>query len=346
MSWIDHRRGNLEIFLAGASAARSVAITDLQPLRGGAIQENWRLDLVIADGPSAGNLAVVLRADAPSTIAVSLTRAQEFAVLRAARAAGVMAPEPLWVCEDPSVLGRPFYVMRFLDGVALGPRVIRDLSLGGDREALVERLGRELARIHSIHPGRSDLDFLDMPEGPPALDAVHRYRRYLDKTGESRPALEWGLAWCERHAPPPPEQLVLVHQDVRTGNYLLDQEGLVAILDWEFCAWGDAMSDLGWFLADCWRFGEHGKEAGGIGSREAFYRGYQAESGAAIDSTAVAYWELMAHLRWAVIALLQGARHRSGEERSLELALTGRMVAGLELAVLQQTAPEAWSAST
>ncbi len=345
MSWIEQQRANLEAFLAGATGAGSVAVTDLRPLRGGAIQENWQLELAVDDGPHAGTLAVVLRTDAPSSIAVSLSRAQEFAVLRAARAAGVTVPEPLWLCEEPTVLGRPFYVMRFLEGVALGPKVVRDQSLGGDREALVERLGRELARIHSIRPGRPDLDFLEMPEGPPALHAVRRYRDYLDALGECRPALEWGLAWCERRAPQPPERLVLVHQDLRTGNYLVDHKGLVAILDWEFCAWGDPMSDLGWFLAECWRFGHTGNEAGGVGSRKAFYRGYRAESDIAIDPQTVAFWELMAHLRWAVIALQQGARHHTGEQLSLELALTGRMAAELELAVLRKTAPEAWKAS-
>ncbi len=51
----------------------------------------------------------------------------------------------------------------------------------------------------------------------------------------------------------------------------------------------------------------------------------------------------MAHLRWAVIALEQGARHVSGREFSLELALTGRMVPELEQAILRATAPDAWA---
>jgi hypothetical protein len=49
----------------------------------------------------------------------------------------------------------------------------------------------------------------------------------------------------------------------------------------------------------------------------------------------------MAHIRWAVIALQQGERHASGREFSLEHALTGRMAAELELAVLRMTAPAA-----
>ncbi len=53
----------------------------------------------------------------------------------------------------------------------------------------------------------------------------------------------------------------------------------------------------------------------------------------------------MAHLRWAVIALQQGARHASGREFSLEHALTGRMAAELELAALAMTQPDRWRAA-
>jgi aminoglycoside phosphotransferase (APT) family kinase protein len=125
-----------------------------------------------------------------------------------------------------------------------------------------------------------------------------------------------------------------VHQDFRTGNYLVDERGLIAILDWEFCTWGDPMVDIGWFCARCWRFGATDQEAGGIASREPFYRGYEAAAGRTVDPHAVHYWEVMAHVRWAVIALQQAARHLSGAEPSLELALTGRILPELELEIL------------
>ena len=124
---------------------------------------------------------------------------------------------------------------------------------------------------------------------------------------------------------PEPQGPVLVHQDFRTGNYMVDRSGLTGILDWEFCDWGDPMSDIGWFCAACWRFGHGDLEAGGIAPRGPFYHGYEGASGRSIDSDAVAFWETMAHIRWAVIALQQGERTLSGGEDSLELALTGRV---------------------
>jgi len=332
------KREALAAWLSAVAGARQAEITELAPLKGGAIQENWLLSATFSDGPFAGSQALVLRSDAPSGVAVSHSRAQEFALLQVAATAGVTVPEALWLCADPAVLGRPFYVMRRAAGVGLGPRVVKDVTLGGDRTALLERLGRELARIHSVKPPQAALDFLGEPPAKPAGRFVERFRGLLDDLEQPRPALEWGLSWCSRNLPGSAD-ICLIHNDFRTGNYLVDGQGLTAVLDWEFADWGDPMTDIGWFCARCWRFGRPDLEAGGIGPRDPFYRGYESESGRTIDGGAVAFWEVAAHIRWGVIAAQQGERHTSGAERSLELALTGRLVSELELAVLQATAP-------
>ena len=56
-----------------------------------------------------------------------------------------------------------------------------------------------------------------------------------------------------------------------------------------------------------------------------------------IDRAAAAYWEVLATVRWAVIAIRQGDRYLSGEERSLELALTRHVLPTLEIDILSQT---------
>lgn len=337
-------RPPLERFLAERSGARAATVEALHPLSGGAIQENWQVDVAFDGGPMAGRHALVLRSDAPSGVATSLSRSQEFAVLRAVWDAGVTVPEPLWLDGEGQVIGRPFYVMRRVAGTALGPRLVKDESLGGDRDRLAERLGAELAKIHTIRPPCDDLAFLEGGEGDAVPSAIRRYRGYLDALGQPYPALEWPLRWCELHAPAPVAP-TLIHQDFRTGNYMVDESGLTGILDWEFSAWGDPMSDLGWFCARCWRFGRDDLEAGGIAERTAFYRGYETESGQRVEPARVAFWEIMAHIRWAVIARQQGARTAEGGEESLDLALTGRVYPpALEYELLRMTPPTAWSA--
>ena len=111
---------------------------------------------------------------------------------------------------------------------------------------------------------------------------------------------------------------------------------ITAVLDWEFAGWGDPHEDLGWFTARCWRFGQVALEAGGIGPMDAFLAGYGSEAGWQPDPARVRFWQLGATIRWAVIAADQAARHLSGREPSLELALTGHMVPELEWGVLDQ----------
>jgi len=323
-------------FLARAAGARRVRVETFESLAGGAIQDNRRLLAEVEDGPKAGRLDAVVRMDAPSRVAVSHDRASEFTLLRAAHRAGVRVPEPLWSCRDAAVLGRPFFVMRRVEGEAFGHRLVKAAAERGFGDALAAELGEELAKIHAVPFAAPDLSFLPVPALPPARERVAAYRDFLDDLPDPAPAVEWGLAWLERHAPPK-GPLALCHRDFRTGNYLVRDGRLAAVLDWEFAGVGDPDEDLGWFLAKCWRFGRTEREAGGVGSREAFLAAYERRAGRAVDRARLGYWETMAHARWAVIALQQADRHASGAEESLELALTAHVVPELEWEILERT---------
>lgn len=323
-------------FIATAAGAQCVTITQTRLLSGGTIQQNWLVRADISGGMHDGKLDAVVRTDSASGVTLSHNRAQEFALLTTAFGAGVTVPEPLWLCEDQRLIGRQFFVMRCIGGTAPGHVVVKDLRLGGDRQRLTQRLGTELARIHSIRPPCPALGFLARFDDAPAQQSMRRLRAYLDTLAIPHPPLEWGLRWLERHAPPRGE-IVLSHRDFRTGNYMVDQTGLTGILDWEFAGWSDPLEDIGWFFAKCWRFGANDREAGGIGQREDFYRAYEAESGRSIERAQVHYWEVMAHMNWAMIALQQAERHVSGEENSLLLALTGHVVPELEYEIMLMT---------
>src|SRR5437762_13889569 len=93
-------------FLAGASGAEKVEVTACELLAGGAIQENWGLDVFFSDGRLAGPQRLVLRTNAASRIPSSLARRDECAVLRAGVAAGVTVPEPLFLWAAPGLRGK------------------------------------------------------------------------------------------------------------------------------------------------------------------------------------------------------------------------------------------------
>ena len=329
----EDRLGALACFLAAATEARACDISGMAPLSGGAIQENWGFTAYFAGGSLDGEQRLVLRAAGETGVPSSLDRMQEFAVLQAAFAAGVTVPRPLFACADPAVFGKPFFIMRCASGAAAAHRITRDPTLEPVLPQIADRLGRELALIHTIRPPRSDLDFLAPYEETGPAQQITGFRAYLDTYPTPRPVLEWGIRWLETHQPAAVEP-VLCHHDFRTGNYLLDGATLTGILDWEFAGWGDPHEDIGWFCSKGWRFARLDREAGGITDRAPFYRGYESEIGRRIDPSRVHYWEVLASVRWAVIALQQSDRCLLGGERSLDLALTGRRAGECELEIL------------
>ena len=335
--------GPLETWLTDKLQANAVSLGPAILLSGGAIGENWQLGAQIKGGARDGSHVWVLRTDAHSRVATSHQRHHEFACLDAAYQAGVTVPEPIVQCADAGVIGAPFMLVGYATGVGQARKIVRDPQVGSFGETLVERLGSELAKIHTIRPPREDLDFLEVPAESPALAVVAVLQGHLDRVPEPQPALEYVLRWLRDNAPSTAE-LVLVHSDYRTGNYMVDNGELTAILDWEFTHWGDRHEDVGWFCARCWRFGADQLEAGGVGSREAFYRGYEAVSETPIDPNIVPYWEIMAAARWGVVALLQGERHNSGEEESLELILTGLMAPEMAFDALRDIAAQSGTA--
>lgn len=316
----------LEDWLSEAAGAEVLVIGQIR-LSGGAIQQN--ISLEVTRGGVAE--AWVLRTDNAATLAVSRGRVEEFALLQAAHAAGVTVPEPLFCCDDAGVNGAPFFIMRRVAGSAAGHAIARAAAARGGDAALAAEHGVQLARVHRMAAPR----FF----GPPPADAAKAFiaamRGRLDAAGTPRPPLEYGLRAMELHAPAPLTP-VPCHNDFRTGNVMQKNGRITAVLDWEFAAWGDPHEDLGWFTARCWRFGQMALEAGGIGRLDDFVGGYAAEAGWRPDPARLRYWQLGATIRWAVIAADQAARHLSGRERSLELALTGHMVPELEWDVLDQ----------
>jgi aminoglycoside phosphotransferase (APT) family kinase protein len=323
-------------FLAEASDAERVAVSEPALLPGGAIKQNWGFTAHFAGGRFAGAHDLVLRTNAPTGIAASLCPVDEFAVLRAAYAAGVTAPEPLFACADPAVIGRPFFVMRRVSGTAQGRHITTDPALRPELPAVARRLGRELARIQTIRPPCPDLGFLPMVG---AAEHIASFRDYLDRHPNPRPALEWATRWLETRIPEPLPP-VLCHRDFRTGNYMLDGATLTAILDWEFAGWGDPDEDIGWLCCKGWRFARLDRELGGIADRPAFYADYERASGRRPDPRRVLFWEVLANVRWAMIALQQSDRHLIGGARDLAIAIIGRRAGECDLELLMLLDPD------
>lgn len=300
------------------------ALSGLGRLSGGANMESWAFDW-------AGRGYVLRRAPSADYMAERpYGHADEAALVMAAHAAGVKAPEVVGVLADDDGMGTG-YVMR---------RVVAEVSpakiLANPPPSLLADLGRELARIHAI-PRET------IPAAIPLMDTAQALAelkaRFLSYGGD-RPAIALAVKWCEDQLPAPADP-VLVHGDYRMGNIMVDADGLAVVLDWELAHRGDAHEDLAFGCMTVWRFGRLDRPAFGIGSLEDYFAAYETAGGAKVDRDRFRFWLIYRTLWWALGCLQIGQAWRSGADRTVERVVVGRRTAEQELDLIRLLGEEA-----
>jgi aminoglycoside phosphotransferase (APT) family kinase protein len=281
-------------------------------LPGGASKEAWAVDT--ADGREL----LVRRAGGGVIHLDTLSLRDEFEVLVAAGEAGVSVPAPVAYLGE--VEGREAFAMERVHGETIGRRIVRSPPGG-----LPEQMAAELARVHAIPPAR--LPFLAR------RDLFERLLAELDTVEEPHPAIELGVAWC-RERLPLARPAVVSHGDFRVGNLVVGERGLVAVLDWEFAKLADPAEDLAWPLVRAWRFGADERRLGGVGDVEPYLARYAELTGVEVGTEELDAWEVLGNVKWAIGSLTQARRHLRGEERSVELAILGRLASEVEAELL------------
>ncbi len=227
-------------------------------------------------------------------------------------------PRVLAVLRPGGPLGAG-YLMSRIEGETIPRRFLRDPRFARARAGLARQCGEILARLHAIP--RAELPRLRLaPAAVELEDYVQRHRSH----GWPKPVFELAVRWLRERAPAGDIAPVLVHGDFRSGNLMIDERGVAAVLDWELAHLGDPMEDLGWICVNSWRFGEDHNPVGGFGSREDLFAGYEAAGGARVDPERVRYWQVLGTLKWGVMCAGMLAVFRSGEDRSVERAAIGR----------------------
>jgi aminoglycoside phosphotransferase (APT) family kinase protein len=214
--------------------------------------------------------------------------------------------------------------MSFVEGTSVAPRILRKSEFESARGGLTAQLGQALARIHSIDTAELD-GVLPDPGVDPALAQISEWERQLDEIGEPLPAVELGLRWLRSHAPEPAEPR-LVHGDFRLGNFIVDDEGLAAVIDWELAHLGDPAEDVGWLCIRSWRFGNDDRTVAGVGDLDELLQAYEAAGGDPLEPDRIRYWEAFGNVKWGVICARQAHDHLTGRRRSHELASLGRRI--------------------
>lgn len=303
----------------------SGTIEALLRLSGGASAESWSFDTEIR-GETTG--LILRRAATPTRTAHSVSKEAEAAVQRRAWEAGVPSPEVLYVLEPADGLGEG-YLMERVEGEALAPKILREERFQGALSKMARQVGEILAGIHSLDPASLPV----LREAPPQVQLEY-YRDSYDDCGDPHPVFDWAFRWLEERTPQD-EILKLVHGDFRHGNFMVDENGIAAVLDWELAHLGDPLEDLGWVCVPTWRYRQLDKPVGGFGAREEMYERYEEVTGVALDRDRARYWEIFGSLKWGIICMQQGFAHLRGSYRSVEKAVIGRRASEADIDLLR-----------
>ena len=295
--------------------------------------ESWRFEA--GDSGSGGGGFVLRRAPSLAFMADRpFGHDSEAAIIRAALAAGVTAPEVVVELEPEDAIGSGF-VMRALPG-SPDPGAILAMERPG---ALLAECARDLARIHALDAEALPADIPEMDYAE-ALDGL---RVQFEEAGGDRPIIALGLKWLADHLPARAEP-VLLHGDYRLGNILAQDGALTGVLDWELAHWGDRHEDLAFACMTVWRFARIDRPALGLGSLDEWFAAYEAESGVRVDRDRFRYWLIYRTVWWALGCLRMARVWREGQDRMLERVVISRRTSEQELdllMLLEDDAPQA-----
>ncbi|MCS5572539.1 MAG: phosphotransferase family protein [Pseudomonadales bacterium] len=282
-------------------------------LSGGASQETYRLTVSTLDGEkllamrrSPGGQVLEKTAQHPGLEVEAL-------LMQSARSVGVPEPEVYHVLSEKDGLGDGF-IMEWLEGEALGARIVRSSEFEQIRPQLAYECGRVLARIHHV-----DVDTTGLRQRlwqiSPEEFVEQTWERYR-LLSTPQPMIDYVARWLLDHLPTDYEPR-LVHNDFRNGNFMLSPQGIVAVLDWEIAHIGDPMRDLGWICTNSWRFGAD-LPVGGFGEYEDLFRGYEEASGELVDRDRIKFWEVFGSFWWSVGCLGMAEHYRNGPDKTVE----------------------------
>jgi aminoglycoside phosphotransferase (APT) family kinase protein len=317
--------------LAGHWFEPGAKLTALEQLSGGASQETWSFDV----DASGSHRPLILRRNPVGAAKREMVAGMETEarLIRLAEQAGAPVPRVVHVLAPEEGLGSGF-VMERIEGESLARKLLRDPQYAIARTRMAFQIGAAAARIHQIDPARAG-ELRRATIRSSLGDATALYRT----NGKRRPVVEWALRWLEVNRPASDPVPTVVHGDLRNGNLIAGPEGLRAVLDWELVHLGDPMEDLGWACVASWRFGNLDKPAGGFGSREQLFAGYESAGGRPVEAARVQFWEVLGTVRWGLICAMMANEFRAGD-LSVERAAIGRRASETEIDLLALLAPK------
>ena len=250
---------------------------------------------------------------------------REWRIIEALDDTDVPHTEAIGVCADPKVLGRPFYLMGFVDGWSPmdthGKWAEPFQSDFDSRPGLSFQLAEGIALLSKVDWKAKGLADLGRPDGFHERQ-VDRWTGFLERIkGREIPGLEVATEWLRAHKP---IDFVpgLMHGDYQFANVMYRHGAparLAAIVDWEMGTVGDPKLDLGWMVQSWPSDGENSSgemnyvDMRGMPSRDRVVAHYAEVSGRQVDD--LDYYLVLA--KWKLAIVLEQGFQRAGDDEKL-----------------------------
>lgn len=222
-----------------------------------------------------------------------------------------LAPRCLEFCDDESVLGAPFQLLEYRQGIAIQAEL--PVALSGREDApdrLTNCLIAAMARLHALDPGAVGLADLGRPDGFLRRQVEGWSRRCHTAYEGIPPAAATMIIDRLRRLVPGESDAALIHGDFKFDNMLVDVHRLepVAVVDWDMATRADPLFDLAVLLSYWIEPGDppelHGLQwvpslVPGFMNRRQVAARYFAEAGRAAED--LSFHLALARLRLAVV---------------------------------------------
>jgi aminoglycoside phosphotransferase (APT) family kinase protein len=252
---------------------------------------------------------------------------REWRIIEALDGTDVPHTPAVAMCEDASVLGRPFYLMGLVDGwspMNMGDRwpAPFDTDLEA-RAGLAYQLVEGAALLSKVDWQAKGLRDLGHPDGFHERQ-VDRWTAFLERIkGRELPGFDLAAAWLRAHRPIDYIPGIM-HGDYQFANVMYCDGAparLAAIVDWEMGTVGDPKVDLAW-VVQSWPEDTSAPEAAesgyvdmtGMPSRPQLLEHYSEVSGRQVDD--IDYYVILA--KWKLAVVLEQGFQRAGDDEKLQ----------------------------
>jgi aminoglycoside phosphotransferase (APT) family kinase protein len=251
---------------------------------------------------------------------------REWRIIEALDGTDVPHTAAIGVCSEPTVLGRPFYLMGFVDGWSPMDQQGKwpepfDSDLNA-RPGLAYQLAEGIALLSRVDWKAKDLHDLGRPDGFHERQ-VDRWTGFFERIkGRELEGFDVATEWLRTHRP---LDFIpgLMHGDYQFANVMYHHGAparLAAIVDWEMGTVGDPKLDLAWMVIT-WPDDTDAPEAAeatyvdlrGMPSRERIVEHYAKVSGRQVDD--LDYYLVLA--RWKLAIVLEQGFQRAGDDEKL-----------------------------